>query len=266
MKMILSDEVQWSLLGRVRDAEIPNETLKAVRGDCRVSRLFLDDEQTLILKMWSRPGLSGFVRRISRTAPFLNEALALRVLYDRGVSVPALLGYKQLKRFLPPFTDVLFIEDLGSCEFASEHLKVLMADGREEEARAIVREVLDMTESMVHARIIDRDHSFNNVIVTGGGRVARIDFEISRRRLFPRLHATSYGEMLGRLVGSYAFAMQPKVDLVMEFAQELAERIQPPRRVIVKAEDFVALMLRGQRRRKGRDTRIPSLWTGRPIP
>ncbi len=159
--MILSDQTQWSLLERVRDGEIRNDPLKDMRDDCLVNRVFLDGGEfgcgeTLILKMWSRPGISGLLRRITRTAPFMNEALALRVLREQGVRVPQLLGHKHLGSLLPPYTDALFVEDLGSCEFSGEHIKGLLALGRAEEARTIVSDVLDMTERMVDARIIEQ--------------------------------------------------------------------------------------------------------------
>jgi hypothetical protein len=264
--MILSDEVQTSLIEKARNGEIRSETLKDQRGDCRVSRLFLDDERTLILKMWSRSRLSRAFRRMTRTAPFMNEALAMKVLYEQGVSVPQLLGYLKVRGLFPPYTHALFVEDLGSCTFASEHLKVLIAEGRQEEGRAVVSEVLDITEKMVMARIIDRDHSFNNVVVTSSGRVARIDLECARRYRFPEMHPALYGEMLGRLVGTYVFANQPEVTPAMRFARELADRIRPSRRVLLRAEDFVSWMLSDQKRERGLDVRIPSLWTGRPIP
>ena len=54
--------------------------------------------------------------------------------------------------------------------------------------------------------------------------------------------------------------------MASRIARELADRIRPSRRVLLKAERFVSLMLTGQKLRKGIDTRIPSLWTGRPIP
>ena len=66
--------------------------------------------------------------------------------------------------------------------------------------------------------------------------------------------------MLGVLIGSYAFAMQPDAYRASKFARRLVDRLMPPMRVLRRARIEVETMLEQQRTKCGIDTRVSLPW------
>ena len=52
------------------------------RDDVLTVRRWVGDDRSMIVKLWNRPGLKGWLRRTSRTAPVVREASTLRRLEE----------------------------------------------------------------------------------------------------------------------------------------------------------------------------------------
>jgi hypothetical protein len=264
--MILARELRRSLIRQLKDGTAHQEDLKKRAGlnprtgDCRVIRVFRGDDPPVVVKLWRRPGISGALRRAARATPLQNELAAMTRLRRFGVNVPSPLGSLRIDESGFPYTDALFLEDLGDCTVAVEYVKRLIREERKADLRDLLEGIVDMTVRMVDARVFDRDHSLINIIVNPAGRPVRVDLEIAKTwRVLP-IPPRIYGEMLGRLIATFAFAVQPDVDQVTAFAQDLAEGLEAPPRVLRQAKKQVDRMMDAQRRAQGRNTRVLLPW------
>ena len=248
--------VPADLIRDLATGSIRRMDLKERPGSCRVVRVYGKDGGSWVVKMWNRPGLRGLLRRLSGTAPHQRESRCLTRLRRQGVSVPEALSVMRVAHPSLPFTDALVLQDLGECEIALEHVKRLVRAGRQAELDAFLESIVELTAGMVEAGVIDRDHSFLNVVARPDGSPARLDLEIAQ----DRIRADAYGEMLGRLVATLIFALQPDAARVTPFVTALIERLRPARAVIDVASETVEQMLSHQRRSGGPDTRIELPW------
>ena len=66
--------------------------------------------------------------------------------------------------------------------------------------------------------------------------------------------------MLAHLVGSFVYCVQPEVDRVTPFAEELVERLMPPANVVRIASREVDRMMERQRQEIGLRTQIHLPW------
>jgi hypothetical protein len=259
MVRVLEPERRRELIRELANGTLRHQELKSRASDCRVLRLQISDTQSVVLKLWNRPGLPGLLRRMTRTLPFHKEQKGIELLQRSGVRVPARLGHERIQELNLSFTDALFLEDLGTCTKAVEHVKKLRREGREEELQRFVDECVDMTRRIVEAGILDLDHHFLNIVATPSGRAARLDLEIARRP-WGRLPSASYGEMLGILIGTFSFAVQPDgPDRVIAFSRALAEALDPPSAVL-RAATIQFEKMRRREREKGFDMMLPLPW------
>lgn len=238
---------------------LESEELKVDRQECAVFRVQVSDN-SIVLKLWKRPGWRGLARRLSRTSPMQRENLALQRLSHARLAVPSPLGFCRIRRRSTPWTEALILQDLGNCTEAIEYTKMLAKSGQEASLERFLDDVLDLTEGMIRCGIIDTDHSFNNLVVTPSGRAARLDFEIAQTSLLNQLGYNAYGLMLARLIGSYAFSIQPEVERAYNFAQKLRTRLNPPMKVLKQVSREVGAMMDKQRLTVGIDTRVPLPW------
>lgn len=241
-------------------ADLATASVLNRRHDALVIRLNIAPSQTTVVKLWVRPGLRGFIRRLTRTASAIREWRTLDCLHRARAAVPKPYACLHLASAAAPYTDPLFIEDLGPCEVALEYVKALFRQGQHDRLSAFEDDVITLTDTIIRAGIVDTDHSLVNTVVPAGGKPVRIDFELAQRVFHPAIATRLYGEMLGRLVGTYAFAVQPDVSRVVPFAERLQARVQAPARVLCLARSFAERMLDDQRREKAIDTRIDLGW------
>jgi hypothetical protein len=215
---------------------------------------------SIVVKMWSRPDLRGTLRRWLRIAPSDREHRNLVHLHRLGVSVPRALGVARLAPSIAGYTDALFTEDLGECETATERLKRLLRTGDERQALRLEDDVIDITRRLVEAGMLDEDHGMLNIVVPPSGQAVRLDLEIARRVFWPRLFPSSYGRMLGRLIGLHAFAVQPDVQRTSRFAQRLREALRPSPTMLERAAVHAREMMAEQLRGRGINTRLSLPW------
>ena len=260
MVTVLASERRRDLIRELAKGGLRQEELKSRSGDCRVLRFQLSDSESVILKIWNRPGLRGLLRRLTRTLPFHKEQRGIALLRQCGVKAPAALGHERIQGMGLPFTDALFLEDMGTCTMGVKHVKRLVREGKEEELQRFVEECVDMTRKIVAAGILDHDHHFMNIVATPSGRAARLDLELARRQRRGRLPSAPYGEMLGRLIGTFSYAVQPDhPQRVIAFSRALAEALGPPAAVLRTAAVKFDSMRRIERE-KGIDMMLALPW------
>lgn len=228
------------------------------RPDAMVARV-AGSSGTVILKLWVRQGIRGLLRRVTRTGSVLREWRTLCHLYRAGVSVPKPLGYCRVQVAGQPYTDALGMEDLGNCRSALECVKTLARQGNEAELARFEDQLIGLTCSLLRAGFVDPDHSLVNTVVPEHGRPVRLDFELARFVRCPSWALNSYSEMIGRLIATYVFAVQPEVGRARRFATRLADVLNASRRVRRKAYAFTTGMLRHQQR-LGIDVRFELDW------
>ena len=257
MSVRLSDERCGELLEGLATGALEHDVLKQ-EVDSRTLRLHCDPRSSVIVKLWARPGLRGLVRRLTRTDPASREHAALARLQDAGIPVPTPMALYRPRIAGIVESDAFFMEDLGPCCTALDHLKKLIEAGDEDRVAGFVDSILDLTEAVLAAGILDTDHHLNNMVVTESGRLVRLDTELARpvRRRPPAL----YGEMLGRLTGSMMFAVQPDLDRVVSFARALDRRLALSKEVKQAMSAQVDRMTEHQIRNTGRVTRVDLAW------
>jgi hypothetical protein len=145
------------LLRGMVSGEFPHEKLKE-ESDALTLRLHLPADDSVIVKLWQRPGLRGVLRRLTRTDPASREHHALEHLHRSGIPVPLPLGISRIEIAGLPFTDAFFLQDLGPCQTALHHLQLLIRAGHERAVAGFLDEVVELTAAVVEARVIDTDH------------------------------------------------------------------------------------------------------------
>jgi hypothetical protein len=215
---------------------------------------------SIIIKLWSRPDFKGKVRRLLGIAACNHEARSMIRLSRVGMVVPYPLGTAHLATPLAGYTDVLFMEDLGKCEDSTEFFKRLIREGDESKVLAFEDAMIQMTEQILAAGMIDVDHGFINTVVQASGRTVRLDFEMARQVFWPRLFAGMYGRMLGHIILLHAFAVQPSFVRTSAFAERLRRRLRPSDRVLRVASEYVQKGMADQLRRTGIDMHLSLPW------
>jgi len=217
-----------------------------IRVDVLTARYRIDGGPSVIVKLWNRPGWRGWLRRATRSAPFSRESIALRRLGDLNGPAPRLLGSFLLDRRSHRHTEALVIEDLGPARDAFDVVAELAGD-RADAALADVDDALArLTADMLDAGIVDDDHRLTNMIRPADGRWYRIDFEHARCMRSPARPRRRRGIMLGRLMGTYVFAVQPRLELADRFFERVRGLAGGDRRVRAAASEIVAGMLEQQ--------------------
>jgi len=217
-------------------------------------------DESLIIKMWSRPDLKGRLRRLLHISSCDHEWRTLMRLRGVNMAVPRPLGYCRLTPNIAGYTEALFTEDLGECLSATSYLKQLIQTGQEQQVLRFENVMIEMTEQILAARMIDVDHGLVNIVVQTSGRPVRLDFELARLVIWPRLFPTPYGHMLGQLILLHAFAVQPDTDRTTQFAARLRERLRPPRRALARAAIYIRKYIKVQLDNTGIDTRLTLPW------
>jgi hypothetical protein len=259
-----SNQRDWLSLAR-RISLAPPETIDLIRergADVRIARALGPGGEAVVVKLWNRRGLRGLLRRWSGTSPAQREWTALCRLGAADLEVPRPLACFSGLGSGAAHTDALVTGDLGVCGDAVEQVKSLIRSGDRAAEVAFVETLVEVTRTMVNLGYLDIDHRLPNFVVAPSGRPVRLDFELNLWRPWPRLWTRDYGLMLGTLVGSYVFAVQPDQERVKAFARRLRQRLDPPLAVLRLAEGRVEGMLRQQEAEIGLPIRIDDLWAG----
>ena len=254
------DRAFWRSVAEEVSAGVREATLLHEKSNRQTWRVWVDGQLSVIVKFWRRPGIRGTVSRLARVNTSYREWRALRLLSGSGLPSPGPLGYFRLRSPAARHDEALLSEDLGECRSAMAHVKHLLAEERFDDLACFENELVSITKRMIEIRLIDTDHRISNFVVTRMGQVLRLDFEHAARVPSLRLSRRRYGIMLGGLVGTYVFAVQPCIERAASFADLLAEGLSPPPGVLDCARLEVDRLLEGQYRATGIDSRIQLSW------
>ncbi|MGE0707433.1 MAG: lipopolysaccharide kinase InaA family protein [Planctomycetota bacterium] len=219
-----------------------------------VRRVTARDGLPVILKTWVTHGFWEQLRRRVYGSGAEAEWAGLHLLDAAGIPAPRPLGRGRV-RLGGATVEVVVSEDLGPLETATRHASRRLAAGQSLEE--LDRDLIELTRALLRVGLVDTDHGLHNVLLLRSGALARIDLEQARRSARPREGVRRYGGMLGALLASYVFAVQPEVDLAVDFAERLQRELRPPLGAVRRARRRVELLLERQRARCGIDTRVP---------
>ena len=240
--------------------QLQYEILQDKRPRSVVVRLKPCDAETVIAKFWNRPGLRGMLRRLTRTDPVSKEVRTLRRFRRSRVRVPKVLGHWQVNDRSLPYTGALFLEDLGECILAMEHVKTLILDGKEDELHEFEEQLIDITWNVLAAGIVDTDHTLINMVVNSSMELYRLDYEVGKKVLFRGLVPRAYGDMLGRMLESYTYAVQPDAARTYRFAKRLVDVLRPPPSVLKRVSAYVDRAMDEQHSAMGIKTEVTLPW------
>ena len=217
-----------------------------------VVRRTAPDGTPVIVKLWARPGWRGTLRRLLGQTAARYEFRNLRMMERLGVPAPRAFAYGRAAPNDQSYTDAMVMEDLGEIETAGIYLKGRIAAGDEAAVAEFEDEVIRMTGILARARIIDFDHSMVNIVVKEG-RPLRLDLEKARRVPWIGLRPNLYGEMIGQLLATYVFAVQPDVARAERFAKKLFAEIRPAPSILRRAQAHVDKQMKRQKEGRGID-------------
>jgi hypothetical protein len=218
-----------------------------------VIRLPGPDGRSLIVKLWDRPDIKGTIRRALHISSAMYEWRSLRMLHRAGIKVPTPVAFMNLPRQARQFTEALVMEDLGECRGAVDYLKSLVAAGDEQAIDAFEAQVIDTTAAMIRLGVFDADHGLANFVVTPADDVFRLDMEHARRLRMPFGRTNRQGRMLGLLLTSHVFAVQPDISRTLDFADRLFAAVHPSRAVRISSQKWLSRWLNLQRDSSGID-------------
>ena len=176
------------------------------------------------------------------------------------MQVPEVYGIYHMRNADARHTECLVQQDLGVCLDATEVLKQYILNGDEKAVETFDAVILSSTCIMVESGLLDVDHRLPNFVIPPDGQPVRLDFELAQRVRFLRLHSRQYGMMLGTLLGSYAFAVQPDQKRLECFAKKLIAALKPPKGVLIITSERVKDMLERQKKEIGIDTVFTPPW------
>lgn len=240
--------------GLISDTCLHLDTMEVVsKRDFRlVVRRPAADGTSVIVKLWARPGIKGALRWLLGQTAARYEYRNLQLMARLGVPAPIAFAHGRAPINPGGYTDAIVMQDLGDCETAGQYLKRNIAAGDEAAVERFEAELIRMTGILTRARIIDFDHSMVNIVVRDDLPV-RLDLEKARRVPWIGLRRGLYARMIGQLLGTYVFSVQPDTARAERFARNLFAEIGPSSTVIAGAQSHLDAMLDLQKSRFGID-------------
>lgn len=218
------------------------------------------DHGSVIVKTWDFR--SSLKRLLSFTVSrrMFREAHALKALAETPICAPRLFGKTPVAPRHWPTYYAIVMEDLGDLSTAMEYLKQLLSSGVAADQQRFEGEVICLTKSLIETGIFERDHSLNNLMVNDGGQLCRVDFECALVRDPNKPPVRDLGLMLGRLILTHVFAVQPATSLTKKFVERLLDNIQPPPEALTHTRRLLDTELHRQRATQGIETRLSLSW------
>lgn len=241
-----------ALAARV-SAGAAGDVLRRKRASVLTARATTDDGTPVVVRLWDQRGARAMLARASGAGPRLNEWRALGLLHPQGMS-PRPYWHGRLRA--GAHTDALVMEDLGETVRGSDRLRELVRSGDTGGLGDFDGRLILATRALLEAGIVDIDHTLTNFIVPGDGVPRRVDLEFARRVGHARLAPWWTARMLGRLLGSYVFGVQPQVAEAERFAALLWEGVRVGRGLRKQVGVIVEDMLDRQQQETGVRTRV----------
>ena len=131
------------------------------------------------------------------------------------------------------------MSDLGACEQAIEHFKGLVRTGEEAPIRAFEDQLIDITVRMIEGGVLDFDHGLINMVVPTSGQPIRLDLEHAKVYRWHRWRTKLRARMLGHLVLTHLFAVQPNSAITEAFSRRLFSSVPVTSQVSTAIEQYV---------------------------
>jgi hypothetical protein len=257
----MMENLTWQQIAELVSADTyPHEILREGNKEGLVARATKADGSSAVLKFWKRTGLRGALRRLTQTGTAYLERNAQQHLIQHNLRVPKVYGVYHMRNAGARHTECLVQEDLGVCRDATEVLKQYILDSNTDAVDLFEKEIISSTCIMVESGLLDVDHRLPNYVVPPTGKPVRLDFELAKRVRFLGLETRQYGTMLGTLLGSYVFAVQPDQVRMEQFAEKLVVALKPPKAVLHIAGERIANMIDRQKKEAGIDTAFTPPW------
>ncbi len=195
--------------------------LEERRNDSLTARVIGESNKTFIIKLWKRPGIKGKIRQLTHTGNLDREWKALNLLHKKGIKVPKALACFRFNTPQNGYTDILILEDLGSCIRIIDVLPKLIKNHNYSELIKIEDKIINLTHAIILAGVIDSDHHLVNILILPSGNIARVDFEISTIVSRAELHGKKLAKMISALLITYIFSVQENLELINAFTIRL---------------------------------------------
>ena len=101
-------------------------------------------------------------------------------------------------------------------------------------------------ERLADVRLVDPGHRMVNLVVNETGEPVKIDLEIASIMSKYRFYENKIGDMLGTLIYSYIFAVQPHLDIAQDFSDSIIQEINPSQHARKRAKKVIQSALSKQ--------------------
>lgn len=230
------------------------------RGRGMLMRISDSGGDSVIVKAYRQRDLKERLQGLSGLGMAQREWRAHQHIVQSGIRAPRLLEFLRLRLDSGERFEAIVMEDLGPTSNGMAHLKELIAQGEEEAIEGFEGRVVDLTERLLAAKVVDVDHQFRNIVVGRDREPMRVDFECARVYRGAQPPARSHGAMLGWLIVSHAFTCQPDTSRTERFAERVRQCLRPTAAVLAVAKARVERALEHQRLSNGTDSRVRLEW------
>lgn len=211
----------------------------------KVIRFWREPSSSVVVKMWQHHKLRHKLRQLLQVSSAQCEIRNLAAMKRLGIRVPAPLGFAHLGTVENcQFHEAVVMEDLGQCTTGTEHIRALIASGRDILLQDFEDKIISMADALLQGAIIDRDFTVDNIVVCGGEDIRRIDVEIARRVSFPGVSSYLSSEMFGPLLATYTWAVYPNTDVVPRFMRKLRDELELSRLTWLRTEHVYNKVMR----------------------
>ena len=229
------------------------------KGTHRVVRYHPANGSSVVVKIWSQPGLKHWIRGVLGIRSVDYEWSNLRRVQELGIPAPRPIGRCRGGR-RSGYTDAIVLEDLGDCVPVMNRIKSYIASGEERRLWELEDEIISLTFEMASNEFYDTDHGVLNLSVCGTCKPVSLDLEMARSSCIPSRRRRLFGRMLGRLLLTYTFSVQPDVERTLRFAERLRKKLDPPRSVMKLANGYLQRHMAIQARNPALEFEVPLSW------
>lgn len=210
----------------------------------------------IVAKLWDRSSWKSKIRKRAGWPKALQEWQMLQKFQSYAIPSPKPIGWCYLSKNKTGFTEAVVMEDLGRGTDGLVYLKRLIQDKDEVQIQAFEDRLIAVTKEMLESKILCEDHSLFNFYVTDEGNIYRLDLELAQHVINPLFHPKQYLHMLGRLLVSYTYAVQPDVERTTAFAKKMVHELRPPFYVLWGVKRYLKKKLKFQKEKYGIDTTV----------
>lgn len=194
-----------------------------VRSDQRggLYRLAREDGTTVVAKVWQIHNVRERFKSTVRISNGWREWCMQRIAYTSGIATPQPFAFFRFSTMSGDRVEALLMEDIGEVVSSMQVLKLLISNNNALEVASFEDRLISITTRFIDLKFIDIDHQLNNLVVDKKGRILRLDFECTKRRIFGFMKQNLLITMIARFITGHIHAVQPNVSRSVSFAERL---------------------------------------------